>query len=136
MITAHDIVSEARTWVGVPFRHQGRTRRGVDCVGLVIVVAQELRVLPSTFIRNDYGRNPSRQELDEKIAAHCTRIDEPEPGCLLAIRWNRELSHVAFFTGDTMIHSYERVGKVTEHGFRAPWPRLVDSVWWLPGVDR
>jgi hypothetical protein len=30
-----DIVTEARAWLDVPWEHQGRSRLGVDCVGLV-----------------------------------------------------------------------------------------------------
>jgi cell wall-associated NlpC family hydrolase len=35
-------VAEARDWIGVPFRHQGRTRAGVDCVGLLLCVGQAM----------------------------------------------------------------------------------------------
>ncbi len=31
-----DIAKEARTWVGAPYRHLGRSRQGIDCVGLVL----------------------------------------------------------------------------------------------------
>lgn len=135
MTTGAEIVAAARGWVGVPFRHQGRDREaGVDCVGLVIVVAQELGLVPANFERNDYGRLPTRGELDAKIMQHCTPT-ELTPGCVCAIRWNKELAHVAIFTGDTLIHSYESVGKVVEHGFRGRWVRLVDSTWRLPGHE-
>ena len=36
------IVAAARTWLGVPWRHQGRTRQGVDCAGLVVLVGRGL----------------------------------------------------------------------------------------------
>lgn len=42
MVTRADVVAEARSWVGVPFRHMGRDRRGVDCIGLVVVVGRAL----------------------------------------------------------------------------------------------
>jgi cell wall-associated NlpC family hydrolase len=35
------IVSAARSWLGVPWRHQGRTRQGVDCAGLVVLVGRK-----------------------------------------------------------------------------------------------
>ena len=41
--TSDEVVREARTWVGVPFRHQGRSRSGVDCGGIIVVVLRELR---------------------------------------------------------------------------------------------
>ena len=33
-VTREMVVAEARTWIGVKWRHQGRTREGVDCIGL------------------------------------------------------------------------------------------------------
>ena len=42
MVTRTDIVAAARGWLGVPWRHQGRSRAGVDCVGLVVVVCRSL----------------------------------------------------------------------------------------------
>ena len=35
------IIAAARAWLGVPWRHQGRTRQGVDCAGLVVLVGRE-----------------------------------------------------------------------------------------------
>lgn len=133
-VTPAQVIEEAHGWLGVPFRHQGRTRTGVDCVGLIIGVCQALELLPSKFERRDYGRLPTRGELDAKIMQHCTRARRPVPGCLLAIRWNKDLAHVALYTGTTLIHAYESAGGVVEHGFRGAWTKLVDSAWRLPGV--
>ena len=36
VIKRREIVDAARNWVGVPYRHQGRTRNGIDCVGLLL----------------------------------------------------------------------------------------------------
>jgi cell wall-associated NlpC family hydrolase len=36
------IIAAARSWLGVPWRHQGRTRQGVDCAGLVVLVGRGL----------------------------------------------------------------------------------------------
>jgi cell wall-associated NlpC family hydrolase len=134
-VTPTLIIEEARTWLGVPFMHQGRSRRGVDCIGLVIVVAQALDLVPSSFERRDYGRIPNRDELGKKIREHCQPLAEPKPGCMFAMRWNKEAAHVAIYTGETLIHSYERMGRVVEHSFRGRWPRFVDSFWGLPGVS-
>lgn len=133
-VTPDEVIAEARSWVGVPFMHQGRSRQGVDCVGLAIVVGQKLQLIPPNFERRDYGRLPSRGELAQKIQQHCKPLSAPTPGCLLAMRWNTETAHVAICTGDNLIHSYERIGRVVEHGFRGPWLKFVDSVWALPGV--
>jgi cell wall-associated NlpC family hydrolase len=135
MIPPQAVSDEARSWVGIPFRHQGRSRSGVDCIGLVIVVAQSLGLVPADFERRDYGRMPNRDELGQKIREHCRPLEVAQPGCMFAMRWNKEAAHVAIYTGETLIHSYERIGRVVEHSFRGRWPRFVDSVWTLPGVS-
>ena len=126
------MLDEARRWIGVPFLHQGRRRTGVDCIGLVIVTLQAVGRLPPDFERTDYGRIPNRDELQQKIAAYCTRLEHPEPGCMLTLRWNRLAGHTALYTGETIIHAYQRIGYVVEHGYRGPWIRRTDAAWRLP----
>lgn len=134
MVTAEDLNAAARGWVGVPFAHQGRTRQGVDCVGLPIVILQQLGVLPARFEVPAYGRLPSA-ELIERLMAHCVRLPAPVPGTLVAVAWTKTAAHVAICTGDTLIHAYESVGRVVEHGYRGRWIRLTHSAWALPGVS-
>jgi len=132
-VLANQVVQEARAWLGVPFMHQGRTRHGIDCVGLPIVICQSLGIIPRNFGLNDYGRTPSG-ELERRLLEYCTRIERPAPGALIVIAWTRLAAHVAFCTGDSMIHAYESVGRVIEHGYRGRWVRMTHSSWRLPGV--
>lgn len=132
-MTPEAVIAEARTWLGVPYRHQGRTRLGIDCVGLPIVVGQALGLWPPRFEIANYGRLPSA-ELAERVQAHCQRIPQAIPGALIMIAWTRTAAHVAICTGTTMIHAYESVGRVVEHGYRGRWIRMTHSAWVLPGV--
>lgn len=134
--TADAVVQEARTWVGTPFLHQGRTRTGIDCVGLPIVVLQRLDAVPPDFEIRDYPRQPFQGELEQRLMTHCRRLPEPVPGALIAIQWQRSLAHVALYTDtDTLIHAFERRGQVIEHGFRGMWrTRYATGAWALPGV--
>lgn len=36
------IIDEARTYIDVPWRHMGRSRFGIDCVGLVVLVGRAI----------------------------------------------------------------------------------------------
>jgi cell wall-associated NlpC family hydrolase len=134
--TADAVVSEARTWVGVPFRHQGRDRNGIDCVGLPIAVLQALGAVPAEFEITDYPRQPYQGNLEQRIIAHCTPLPDAVPGCLIALKWQRSLAHVALYTdADTLIHALERHARVIEHGFRGLWrTRYASGSWALPGV--
>lgn len=134
--TASEVIRVARTWVDVPFQHQGRARSGIDCVGLPIVVLQELGAIEKDFEILDYSRRPNNGNLEQRLIAHCTKLPEPLPGCLIAIQWERTLAHVALYTDtDTLIHALQRYGKVIEHGFRGMWrTRYAQGAWALPGV--
>ena len=37
-VSSDDLVAEARDWIGVKWKHMGRTRGGIDCIGLIYVV--------------------------------------------------------------------------------------------------
>jgi cell wall-associated NlpC family hydrolase len=128
------LIAEARSWVGVPFIHQGRSRLGVDCIGLIIVALQRLGCLEQGFEITNYSRLPSNDQLMTRVQSYCVRLAEPVPGAMLAIKWNKDVSHVGIFTGENLIHAYQGRGRVIEHSLRGRWLRMIDSAWALPGV--
>lgn len=128
------VIDEARRWVGVPFRHQGRDYGGIDCVGLPIVVGQSLGLFDQRLDISNYGRLPTG-ELTERLREHCRPLPAAVPGALVVIAWTTLAAHVAVCTGHTLIHAYESVGRVVEHGYRGRWVRMTHSVWGLPGVE-
>ena len=56
------LINELRTWIGVPFRHQGRTRNGVDCGGLLVKAVSNINLLEPEDMRG-YGRLPFENRL-------------------------------------------------------------------------
>jgi cell wall-associated NlpC family hydrolase len=135
VITPHDVITEARALKGTPYRHQGRSSFGIDCVGLVLVVMERLGTINDDLRHANYGRLP-REELIRKTATHCTRLDAVEPGALILIRWPGESNpgHSAICTGTGMIHAFATLEKVVEHGYRGAWVKQTHSFWRLPGV--
>lgn len=133
-MTPDAVIAEARSYLGVPFRHQGRDRNGIDCAGLVLVVGQTLRLFPRTLSLASYSRLPSG-ELMQRVQEHCRPLAAPRPGSVVIIAWTQVAAHVALCTGPTLIHAYQNVGCVVEHGYRGRWLKLTHSVWALPGVD-
>lgn len=135
MIPAAALIAQAREWVGVPFVHQGRSRVGADCLGSVAAIAAELgsRVLLQHLPCN-YGRNPQAL-LIEGLTNLCRNI-ELEPAALILFQFPQAKfpSHAAIYTGESIIHAFERVGKVVETSYGQPWLRLTHSVWALPLV--
>lgn len=135
--TGDEVVRVAKTWRGVPFRHQGRDRNGVDCIGLPIVVLAELGVVVPEFeLLTDYPRIPPAGDFQRRFLRFCTRLPEPVPGCVIVMKWERSLMHLAIYTDtDTLIHVLERHNAVIEHGFRGMWrTRYAQGAWALPGV--
>lgn len=113
-----DIVEQARAYLGTPFVHQGRHVSGLDCIGLVVAVARDLGI--DLVDRPGYGRQPFRGLLEAELAAQLNPVpmDELSKGDIMLLRWpNGQPTHVAIYTGRTMIHSYERRGMVVEHRF-------------------
>lgn len=144
LITPETIIAIAESWVGVPYRHQGRSRFGVDCVGLPIEVMREAGILPGRFdARADYGRRPSWPDLRGELDRWCIRSRELVPASLIAIRWPRaeDPSHIAIYTGTHIIHAYRKQSGVVRVGYRGHWVKLtardergLPLAWRLPGV--
>ncbi len=129
MAASKKIIKEARTWVGTPYKHQGRIKGlGVDCVGLAIGVAESLGVQVGHI--PGYGRIPSGNRLRAGLDLHCSRVDQLAPGCIILMRFKKEPQHLAIYTDqDTIIHAYQSVGKCVEHSFSDKWKRRVVSYW-------
>lgn len=136
-MTPAQVVIEARSWVGVPFRHQGRNRLGIDCAGLVVCVVASTAGLPEGFDPpRRYGRAP-HDEFITTISRYCRETSSAVAGAIALIKWARDgsPSHVGILTSETIIHSYASAKRVVEHGYRGNWVDQTHSYWLLPGID-
>lgn len=118
------LVTAARAYLGTPFRHRGRRRTGVDCVGLLLLAFRDCGVeLPDFRL---YGREPHESGL----IAHVTRalgeavavapVRQVQVGDVVVMRFAVNPHHVALvgdyvFGGPSLIHAYGEAGKVVEH---------------------
>lgn len=127
------IIQAARAYVGTPFHHQGRVRDvGVDCIGLIVCVAQDVGVtLPD---RTDYPRDPVDDRLRLECDTHLTKVAADAPGCVLLFQLPTmpHASHVGFFTGATIIHARMGVDRVVEHSYSPAWRHRVAAIYELP----
>lgn len=143
MITPQQFIDAARELVGTRFRHQGRSRHGVDCAGLLalsltnagLCVAKDLGIRD----RLNYGRLPG-PELYEAVQRHCRRVPphlDLVPGSVALIQWpkHRAPSHFAVVTEcRTIIQAYDPHGAV-ETSYSGSFLRNTHSVWLMPGID-
>ena len=131
-------IAEARTYLRMPFRHAGRSRRGVDCVGLVAVALAA--VGREVADRRDYGRDPVRDGLRDVLVEHFGDPVEGEaqPGDVVLMRWHTAeaplFNHVGILTeyplgGLALLHALGANREVVEHRLADPWPRRIVEVY-------
>ena len=60
-----DVVKAARSWIGTKWRHRGRSKFGIDCVGLVYLSRIEAG-LPIED-QKGYGREPWNDKLRQEL---------------------------------------------------------------------
>ena len=63
---ADDIIRVANWFVGVPYRHQGRNKMGLDCAGLIIVVGDMLNLMKEDGPRG-YPRRPDTKRFTQAL---------------------------------------------------------------------
>jgi cell wall-associated NlpC family hydrolase len=104
-VTRDQVVTEARRWVGVAWRHQGRSARGVDCLGLIVMVANAFGV--PVRDRTDYARDPTSSALLVSLRSHLVfvRPDENHVGTVGIFRQAKSPCHVGILTArDGLLH--------------------------------
>lgn len=133
-------IDAARAYLGTAYGHQGRRRRGtngpgdpgaVDCATLVLLAARDAGL--GDYDRDDYRAYPrmapsAEALLDLFVGLGSRRLAVPhaQPGDIL-LTWfhprRRWLQHVSIVTDLGIIHCYQDVGRVTEHGLSPEWVR-------------
>lgn len=120
-------VEEARKWLGVPFRHQGRSRNGVDCGGLLVCVAEALGkeiIHPAT-----YSMSPDPKLIEEALLANCTKVSERQPGDVLWFSFAGEPRHVGLASDIGVIHAWAKPNKVVEHRLDDVWLKRLRGIY-------
>jgi NlpC/P60 family putative phage cell wall peptidase len=110
------VLSEAVSWVGTPYRHQG-SRKGVgcDCLGLVRGVWKAVYGIeperPAAYAA-DWAEAGGADLFLEAAGRHCRQkaISDAAPGDLLLFRWRPHLpaKHAGILMDESrFIHAYQ-----------------------------
>lgn len=75
-MTRNQIVDEAKKWLDVPWKHQGRTKRGLDCAGLIIRVGNDLHIIK--YDVKNYPRHTHRDAFIRHFQAVLLEKTVPE----------------------------------------------------------
>jgi cell wall-associated NlpC family hydrolase len=136
IVTTEQVFLAAREFVDAPYRHQGRSKElGVDCIGLPLMVCQQLQL--GDFNRADYPRAPNGtlQPLVEEI---CNQ-EILQPGVILLFKISATAQHcgiVSFYRQDLgLIHAWDIAQRVVEHKLTQDWIGKTVGCYGLPGVN-
>ena len=143
-ITRTSIITETRSWIGTPYRHQASLKGvGCDCLGLVRGVWREL-IGGEPERAPPYGRDWAEASGEETFArAARTHLIEVEPapaqimpGDVLLFRYAQRYpaKHAAIVTAaDLMVHAHDGA-QVAEVAIAPWWRRRLAYAFRFPGV--
>lgn len=135
----------AKTLLGVKFEHMGRSVHGMDCVGVIVHVANTLGLT----VRDSphYGREPARNNNAFQLAEYLERNFGPpvkrpygvNDVVMMKLRPRFDPAHVGIIAphryGLALIHAYGEVGKVVYHRVDETWhSRIIQAYQWPPAT--
>lgn len=117
-------VASARALIGTPWRHRGRKPWALDCIGLLVLAAQQAGLQAKD--EKGYGREPWEDRLSGGLRArYGPPVTDWRAGDIAVIRWAKgEPSHTGILAnhpdgGLSIIHSHNLHG-VVEHALHGP----------------
>lgn len=140
-----EVVAEAMTWLGTPWRHQGRLKGvGVDCLGLIIGIGRACAMVPPSFDITGYGTG-----ADGTMLPQCEqymvrkRLVDRQLGDVLVLHWGAEPHHMGIIVGHPQaefgflhaLGSPQTKGRVLLHHLDAGTLRRTVACYGLPGVE-
>ena len=136
------LVQEARTWIGTPFVHQGRTKgAGCDCLGLVVGVLSTFGLEPNIPVYGDISQIRDKSLFYNGLIDHLKVSHEVlDLGQILgfSLRRNFPLAHIGILSQlapiPRFIHAYSTYG-VVESALTDAWQRRIVARFEFPTGD-
>jgi cell wall-associated NlpC family hydrolase len=137
-ITPDTVVAGARAYLGVPWRHQGRSLRGLDCAGLVVLVARDLGL--ADYDATGYGRRAQGFGFVEHFRGNMDAVAVPDgrPGDVLVFADQAYPCHCGFLTSrhgvPHLLHAHATRRQVIEEPYAGEWPLKVKFAFRFRGL--
>ncbi len=143
------IITEAKTWLGTDFYHQGRVKisinhcGGCDCIGLIIGVATALNLRSKTgnllidYDSQNYSNMPDGDNLRHQLSQHLlekgNNINSAQTGDVALFSFTKNPQHLAIIDKQAdelfIIHAYSVVGKVYYHRLDSKWQQRLVQIY-------
>ena len=143
MIMRAQLIVEARSWIGTPYRHQA-SLKGVacDCLGFIrglyrFAYGSEPEPVPAYSA--DWAEAGKLETLLEAARRHLVElpIADARPADVLLFRWRPSLpaKHCAMLvTPRRIVHAYDAAGKVAEGNLQAQWDQRIVAAFAFPDI--
>jgi len=143
------IAEQAASYVGAPFKHQGRLRSGLDCIGLAVAVARDLGLLSerrdicdrripiAAFDEPNYSREPTEASIVAPLEKFLDKLEDAADinvGDILLFRIARRPQHIGIvhhISADAVyfVHAYQPARKVRMDDMGTRWKKRLISVY-------
>jgi cell wall-associated NlpC family hydrolase len=111
------VVELARSFLSVPYRHQGRNTGGMDCVGMLLECFERAGAMPHQeleYYPPDWAMHREEERYLKQLEQFAHRVERAAlPGDIAMYRFGRCISHGALVVEWPMvIHAYAPERKV------------------------
>lgn len=100
MATYQDIITEAKSWLGVRFKKGGRDRMGVDCVGLLVNIGRNCGLDIEDTV--EYAFNPDPAKFQQLVYNQTDPVtfEGLTPGSIVILRQSVFPMHTGILSRD------------------------------------
>lgn len=138
-MTSCSTVEAAQQFVGVPYHHQGRCTAGMDCVGLILAVAEAIGIKLND--KPEFRRFKRRPPVGDGLLIHlddqCLKVQLPQPGDIMVFWFNprnKRAQHLGIMGHGTLIHCHSGAKFVVEQHLTGYWWDRFIVAYRMPGV--
>ena len=152
-IKRSDIVSAARSFLGLPWVHQGRhPEAGIDCIGLLILTAKKVGI--DLIDCTNYSSRPDGRILMESLRVNPALVEKPTSEIApvdAVVFWMANPSlpqHLGIITSNDLfigdeyvrdglglIHTVQKYSRVQEEAIGHKWNKRLHAAFSFAGVE-
>jgi cell wall-associated NlpC family hydrolase len=114
-------LAAARALIGTPFRIDGRTHQGLDCVGMIALLFEKEREIAAHYPMRTSRSDLWVKELNRLLTR---RTGKAEMGDALLLSPSPLTFHLGLWTGSSLIHADAKLRRVVETPGDPSWPAL------------